>query len=161
MGDDIANTPQRSEAEPERIVSGREIFDRAEKELGQRIAGQIVVDGVNVFMKRMEAIKQLVTSPDSMLANRIEKIIHDADPEANIRFQTFEQWAPQHKDDPIGKFGPIAIHYQGNLPADIEDRIQAEIKRTLDSVMPGLSQKYPDITVYLEQLPREIEGAPN
>ena len=130
----------------------REQLDKIEKELGPKIALQIVIDAANSFVKCMEAVWQLLSSPDSLLANRIEKIIHDADSEASIRFQTFEEWAPQLKNAIPAKAAPIAIFYRGNLPADIETRIQAEIKRTLESVMPGVSEKHPELTVYLEQL---------
>jgi hypothetical protein len=67
---------------------------------------------------------------------------------------------PEHQKDAMGGMVPIAISYRGNLPTDIEDRIRHEIKTSLDSVLPGLSEKFPDITLYLEQLPPEaLEGS--
>lgn len=169
MGGDIeraedASISQGDSSKPREIQmleQAKHIFQNVELSLGPRVALQIMMDGVNTFMRRTEVIKHLISSPDSRLADRIEKIIHEADPDASIKFQTFDQWAqeaPEEQKKAMGGMGPIGIWYRGNLPSDIEDRIHAEIRAALDSVLPGLSEKVPGFTLYLERLPEELEG---
>jgi hypothetical protein len=75
------------------LEQAKQIFENIEHSLGPKIVLQIMMDGVQTFMKRQEIIKHLISSPDSRLAHRIERIIHEADPDAAIRFQRFDQWA--------------------------------------------------------------------
>jgi hypothetical protein len=156
----VESFPQYSDEDMRMMDDGRQLFEKIEHGMGPRMAGLILADGVSTFMRRIDAIYRLISSPESGLAHRIERIIHEADPDAAIRFQTFDQWASQHSNDPDNLVCPIAIFYRGNLPSDIEDQIRTEIVRALDSVMPGLSQQFPNFTLHLVKLPAEGPEAP-